>query len=110
MEGTSKTVSEIARKIRKLAGVEFVNPYIHEEDWLTNHAHIYVRLIDVSKRDFSNQDVAAEIRKITAATRNLRSRIQIPSALMTERTSIRSSFAFLGPTSFEPRRTCQEGV
>ena len=102
VEGTSKTVSEIARKIRKLAGVEFVNPYIHEGGFgSTNHAHIYVRLIDVSKRDFSNQDVAAEIRKITAATRNLRSRVQIPSALMTGENFYPIQLRILGPDFFQ---------
>ena len=102
VEGTSKTVSEIARKIRKLAGVEFVNPYIHEGGFgSTNHAHIYIRLIDVSKRDFSNQDVAAEIRKITAATRNLRSRVQIPSALMTGENFYPIQLRILGPDFFQ---------
>jgi HAE1 family hydrophobic/amphiphilic exporter-1 len=102
VEGTSKTVAEIARKIRKLAGVEFVNPYIHEGGFgSTNHAHIYVRLIDVSKRDFSNQDVAAEIRKITGATRNLRSRIQIPSALMTGENFYPIQLRILGPDFFQ---------
>ena len=85
-----------------MAGVEFVNPYIHEGGFgSTNHAHIYVRLLDVSRRDFSNLDVAQEIRKITSSTRNLRSRVQIPSALSSGENFYPIQVRILGPDFFQ---------
>src|SRR5207253_383458 len=59
--------------------VEFVNPFIHEG--LSSHNHLYVRLVDVSKRKASNLEVAAKLRRICAEYRNLRSKVIIPSAL-----------------------------
>ena len=70
-EGTSldahrrASSTELANKISKLKGVEFVNPYMHEGA-IMSHSHVYVRLVDIGKRSFSNLDVAAEIRKICA--------------------------------------------
>lgn len=79
IEGTSKQVLEVADRIKQIPEVDFVNPFIHEG--LASHNHIYVRLVDVSKRSASNLDIAARIRKITAEYRNLRSKVIIPSAL-----------------------------
>ena len=66
-------------RITQIPGVEFVNPYVHEGT--SSHSHVYVRLVDVTKRKTSNLEIAAEIRKITGDFKNLRSRIMIPSAL-----------------------------
>ena len=79
IEGTSKQAIEIAERVRQIPEVEFVNPFIHEG--IASHNHIYVRLVDVSKRNVTNLEVAAKIRKITAEYRNLRSKVVIPSAL-----------------------------
>ena len=79
IEGTSKQALEIAERVRQIPEVEFVNPFIHEG--IASHNHIYVRLVDVSKRDVTNLEVAAKIREITAEYRNLRSKVVIPSAL-----------------------------
>ncbi|HSB09235.1 MAG TPA: efflux RND transporter permease subunit [Blastocatellia bacterium] len=79
IEGTSKQALEIAERIKQIPEVEFVNPFIHEG--LSSHNHIYVRLVDVSKRKATNLEVAAKIRKITAEYKNLRSKVIIPSAL-----------------------------
>lgn len=82
VEGTAKVSLEIANRIGKLDGVDFVNPYVHEAGMGgANHSHVYVRLTDVSKRKFSNHAVANEMRKIMREHKNLRSRVQIPSAL-----------------------------
>ena len=80
IEGTSKLAVEISDRIAQIPEVEFVNPYIHEAS-LSSHNHIYVRLVDVTRRKASNLDVAARVRKITAEYKNLRSKIIIPSAL-----------------------------
>jgi hydrophobe/amphiphile efflux-1 (HAE1) family protein len=80
VEGTSKLAVEIADRIAQIPEVEFVNPYIHEAS-LSSHNHIYVRLVDVTKRKATNLEVAAKVRKINAEYKNLRSKIIIPSAL-----------------------------
>ena len=80
IEGTSKLAVEISDRIAQIPEVEFVNPYIHEAS-LSSHNHIYVRLVDVTRRKASNLDVAAKVRKITGEYKNLRSKIVIPSAL-----------------------------
>ena len=80
IEGTSKLAVEISDRIAQIPEVEFVNPYIHEAS-LSSHNHIYVRLVDVTRRKASNLDVAAKVRKITGEYKNLRSKIIIPSAL-----------------------------
>lgn len=79
IEGTAKQATEIAERIKQIPEVEFVNPYIHEG--IASHNHIYVRLVDLSKRSISNLEVAAKIRKINSEYKNLRSKIVIPSAL-----------------------------
>jgi hydrophobic/amphiphilic exporter-1 (mainly G- bacteria), HAE1 family len=79
IEGTSKLATELANRIAEVPEVEFVNPFIHEG--LSSHSHIYVRLVDVTRRDLTNLQVAAKIRKITAEYKNLRSKVIIPSAL-----------------------------
>jgi HAE1 family hydrophobic/amphiphilic exporter-1 len=95
VDGTSKVAKEVADRIATLDGVEFVNPFIHEG--ASNHAHIYVRLVDLSKRKMSNQDVAADVRKITAAYPDMRSRVMIPSALGGGETFFPIRVPVLGP-------------
>ena len=80
LEATARVSTDIANRIGALKGVEFVNPYVHEGA-ITSHSHIYVKLVDLSKRSFSNLEAAAMARKICAAYPNLRSKIMIPSAL-----------------------------
>ena len=79
IEGTARQATEIAERIKQIPEVEFVNPFIHEG--IASHNHIYVRLVDISKRNTTNLEVAAKIRKINSEYRNLRSKIVIPSAL-----------------------------
>jgi HAE1 family hydrophobic/amphiphilic exporter-1 len=80
LEATTKLSTEMTNRISALKGIEFVNPYVHEGA-VTSHSHIYVKLVDLSKRSFSNLDTADELRKICATYRNLRCRVMIPSAL-----------------------------
>ncbi len=80
LEATARVSTDIANRIAALKGVEFVNPYVHEGG-ITSHSHIYVKLVDLSKRSFSNLEAAAWARKICAGYPNVRSKIMIPSAL-----------------------------
>ena len=79
LEATSRLAADVAEKIARMKGVEFVNPYIHEG--LMSHSHIYVKLVDLRARSLSNLDAAAEVRRICAPYPNLRTRVMIPSAL-----------------------------
>src|SRR5207247_9567317 len=66
-------------QIKPVHAVEFVNPYIGAE--ITGHSHTYIRLVDISKRNFTQEDVAKDIRKIMTHYPNIRSRVNWPSAL-----------------------------
>jgi hydrophobe/amphiphile efflux-1 (HAE1) family protein len=79
LDANARILTEITGKIKQVRGVEFVNPYIPQE--ITGHSHTYIRLVDVSKRKFSQQDVARDIRKIMEQYPNIRSRVNWPSAL-----------------------------
>ncbi|HLG13177.1 MAG TPA: efflux RND transporter permease subunit [Blastocatellia bacterium] len=95
IEGTSKLATEIAGRVAQIPEVEFVNPFIHEG--LSSHNHIYIRLVNVSKRSATNLDVASKIRGITAEYQNLRSKIVIPSALGGGETYFPIRALILGP-------------
>src|SRR5947208_15253206 len=68
-----KIFTEIAEKVKEVRGVEFVNPYVGVEK--SGHSHTYIRLVDISKRDFTQEDVAKNIRKIMAQYPSIRSRV-----------------------------------
>jgi hydrophobic/amphiphilic exporter-1 (mainly G- bacteria), HAE1 family len=79
LDATTRLATDIAGRIGKLKGVSFVNPFVHEG--LTSHSHIYIKLVDLKERNFSNLDAAAEVRKICSTYANLRYKVIIPSAL-----------------------------
>lgn len=99
VEGNAKVLAEVAEKIKKVPGVEFVNPYIPED--ISSHSHTYIRLIDVSQRNYSNQDVAKEIRKITADYPNVRARVNWPSALSSGEGGFPINVRLVGPDLFK---------
>ena len=80
LDATVRVSTDLASKISKLKGVEFVNPYVHEGA-VMSHSHVYIKLVDIGQRSFSNVDAAAEVRKICATIPNLRYKVMIPSAL-----------------------------
>jgi HAE1 family hydrophobic/amphiphilic exporter-1 len=79
LDANVKILKEIVEQVKQVRGVEFVNPYIGAE--ITGHSHTYIRLVDISKRNFTQEDVAKDIRKIMAQYPNIRSRVNWPSAL-----------------------------
>ena len=95
IEGNIRVITEIAEKISHVRGVEFVNPFVPED--ISSHAHMYIRLVDISKRSFSHLDVANDIRKIAAQYPNVRSRINWPSALGGGEGSWPINIRLLGP-------------
>jgi HAE1 family hydrophobic/amphiphilic exporter-1 len=80
LDATVRVSTEIANRVSQLKGVEFVNPYVHEGA-VMSHSHVYIKLVDIGQRTFSNVDAAAEVRKICASIPNLRYKVMIPSAL-----------------------------
>jgi HAE1 family hydrophobic/amphiphilic exporter-1 len=95
LEATSRLTTEIATKIAALKGVDFVNPYVHEG--LMSHSHVYVKLVDLRKRRFSNLDAAEAARKICSVYPNLRYKVVIPSALGGGETFFPIRALLLGP-------------
>src|SRR5437667_4257584 len=79
LDANVKILKEIAEQVKQVRGVEFVNPYIGAE--ITGHSHTYIRLVDISKRNFTQEDAARDIRKIMTQYPNIRSRVNWPSAL-----------------------------
>ena len=79
LDANVKILTEIVEKVKQVPGVEFVNPYISPEK--AGHSHTYIRLVDLSKRDLTQEDVAKDIRKIMAQYPSIRSRVNWPSAL-----------------------------
>src|SRR2546421_10424914 len=79
LDANVKILKEIVEQVQQVRGVEFVNPYIGAE--ITGHSHTYIRLVDISKRNFTQEDVAKDIRKIMTRYPNIRSRVNWPSAL-----------------------------
>jgi hydrophobe/amphiphile efflux-1 (HAE1) family protein len=75
---TERLATEVGDRIAKLPGVLFVNPFGNEE---SSHNHMYIRLVDVSQRKQTKDDIAAQVRKITDEYPNVRARINFPSAL-----------------------------
>jgi len=95
IDGNIRVITEIAEKVSHVRGVEFVNPFVPED--ISSHAHMYIRLIDISKRNFSHLEVANDIRKIAAQYPNVRSRINWPSALGGGEGSWPINIRLLGP-------------
>src|SRR5207237_5298473 len=79
LDANVKILKEIAEQVKQVSGVEFVNPYVGAE--ITGHSHTYIRLVDISRRNFTQEDVARDIRKIMKQYPNIRSRVNWPSAL-----------------------------
>ena len=79
LDATARLTTGLAERIAKIPEVAFVNPFGHEG--LSSHSHVYVRLEELSERDRSNLDVAADIRTLGASYPNQRYKVVIPSAL-----------------------------
>jgi hydrophobic/amphiphilic exporter-1 (mainly G- bacteria), HAE1 family len=79
-EGTANIAVELAKQYEQLPGVVFAWPNIAER---SSHCHTYIRLTDVTQRNFSMLDVAEEIRQILAEPRyrDLRVKFWFPSAI-----------------------------
>ena len=78
LDRTIATVTGIGSKIVALPEVVFVQPYTHGT---TNHAHLYIRLVDRSQRKRSHEQMAEAVRKILGSYRNLTSNVRLPSVL-----------------------------
>lgn len=80
LQNTSEIIRDAANKMEQIDGVDYVVPQVPPEGRM-NHSHIYVKLVDITKRKKSNIDIAGDLRKLLANYRNMRYRVNIPSAL-----------------------------
>src|SRR5581483_1718814 len=81
LQTTVQRIDELAARMKKeIKGVDFVVPQVPPEGRM-NHSHTYIKLVDASKRKETNLQIANEIRQIMGQYRNLRYRLNIPSAL-----------------------------
>jgi HAE1 family hydrophobic/amphiphilic exporter-1 len=81
LETTVQRIDELAVRLKKeVKGVDFVVPQVPPEG-RTNHSHIYLKLADARLRRETNVKIAGEIRKLMSQYRNMRYRVNIPSAL-----------------------------
>ncbi|MBI3668756.1 MAG: efflux RND transporter permease subunit [Acidobacteria bacterium] len=78
LERTMTSVTEMARRIESLPEVEFVQPYTHGT---TNHAHLYIRLVDRSQRKRTHEQMAEQVRGILGGFRNVTYNVRLPSTL-----------------------------
>ncbi|PWU09866.1 MAG: AcrB/AcrD/AcrF family protein [Terriglobia bacterium] len=80
LQGTANIATELGKRIERNRGVQFVWASVVNQD---NHGQLYIRLSDVSRRDFSSSQAAGEIRKILAepAFKDLRAQVLLPSVL-----------------------------
>jgi HAE1 family hydrophobic/amphiphilic exporter-1 len=80
LETTSSTIQDAVTRMKQIRGIDFAVPQVPPEGRM-NHSHIYVKLIDASQRRETNIEIAGELRKLLAGYRNMRYRVNIPSAL-----------------------------
>jgi HAE1 family hydrophobic/amphiphilic exporter-1 len=80
VEATCEIIKDAAAKIEKIEGVQYVVPQVPPEG-RSNHSHNYIKLTDASKRRKTNIEIANEIRAVLSQYRNMRYRVNIPSAL-----------------------------
>jgi HAE1 family hydrophobic/amphiphilic exporter-1 len=100
LDATVRVTTELTKKLSAMKGVDFVNPYVHEGA-LMSHSHVYIKLVDIGQRSFTNVEAAAEVRKICATVPNLRYKVMIPSALGGGENFFPIRAIILGP-EFEP--------
>ncbi len=78
LERTMATVTEMSKRIVELPEVVFVQPYTHGT---TNHAHLYIRLVDRSERKRTHEQMAGVIRRILGGFHNVTYNVRLPSTL-----------------------------
>lgn len=78
LEKTTEMVAAMAKRIVALPEVAFVEPYTHGT---TNHAHLFIGLVDRSQRKRSHTEMATVVRGILAAYHNVTYNVRLPSIL-----------------------------
>jgi HAE1 family hydrophobic/amphiphilic exporter-1 len=81
LQTTAARIEELAERMKnEIRGVDFVVPQIPPEGRM-NHSHTYIKLVDARERKETNLDIANQIRKMMSTYKNMRYRVNIPSAL-----------------------------
>jgi HAE1 family hydrophobic/amphiphilic exporter-1 len=110
LDGIKNITMDMAQKIEPMQGVDFVWPAITSEGGKPN---IYVRLVDSSKRNFSNLQMADTIRSEVLSLpqyRNLRKKVLAPSALGTGDNAAPIRANVLGPNLYVAAQLAEKGA
>ncbi len=110
LEGAKELLMEMAPRVEAIQGVDFI--------WLSIGAsggkpNIYVRLIDPSQRNYSNLDVADEIRRKVLSLpqyADLRKKVLAPSTLGTGDNSAPIRANILGPDLYRVAQLAERGA
>lgn len=100
---TEAVFQEIADRLAKLRGVESTlitigsASSVRSGDEDVTRGGIYTKLIDLSKRDFSQADVMADARRLLTEYPELRTSVQAVSPFMTGRRNTDFAFDLVGP-------------
>ncbi|HEV8605895.1 MAG TPA: efflux RND transporter permease subunit [Tepidisphaeraceae bacterium] len=104
LERTDQTFREIEDKLKKTRGVINVLAAIGDTTGRftrgqgeVTRGSIYVRLIDLGERKFSQFDVMAEARKMLTDYPDLRTSVQIPAAISSGQVNAEVEFTLVGP-------------
>ncbi len=96
IHGTEKICADMSADFVKLPEVEFATPIINERP---NHAHIYVRLVDISRRKLTAAQVAEKLRAVMNVPqyKNFRPRVVMPSLVGSGENSASFQSKITGP-------------
>lgn len=97
LEGTEKILEEIEGKMSTLRGVKHVFATIGEGSGVgVNEGQVFIQLVDLSERDFSQFDVMEDARRIMKTYKDLRPAVQASSGFGGSRMSD-TSYSIAGP-------------
>ncbi len=110
LDGMKNILTDITQRIEQVPGVDFAWPSVGTGGGKGN---IYVRLIDASKRKFSNLDVADDIRRKVLGLpqyRTLGKKVLAPSALGTGDNAAPIRANILGPDLYRVAQLAERGA
>ena len=110
LDGVKGIIIEMTQRLEKIRGVDFIWPSIGENGGKPN---MYVRLIDPSKRNFTNLGVADDIRRNVLSLpqyRELNKKVLMPSTLGTGDNSAPIRANILGPDLYRAAQLAERGA
>jgi len=98
LEGTERILREIEGKMATLRGVKHVFATIGEGSGVgVNEGQVFIQLVDIAERDFSQFDVMDDARRIMKAYKDLRPAVQASSGFGGGSRMSDTSYSIAGP-------------